>query len=261
MQPIVNIANQAARKAGTLMLRALDRLDSLKSAQKGLHDFVSEIDTLAEQHIIAIIRKAYPNHQIVAEESGLHQGNDQCIWLIDPLDGTHNFVRGVPHFAISIAFQHKNILQHALIYDPIRQEVFSASRGEGARLNNRRIRVSSTLKLEQALIGTGFPVRTPETLMHYLPLFQRLMPQVANIRCLGSAALDLAYVAANRLDGFLELGLKPWDIAAGALIVREAGGLVADWEGEENYLTKGNIIAGCPKIFTALLEQVSSNPT
>lgn len=253
MNPLLNIANNAARKAGNIIVQALNRLDTINISQKRANDFVSDIDRKSEQQIIDIIQKAHPEHQIIAEESGLHEGLDECVWLIDPLDGTHNFIRGLPHFCISIAFQFKGKLQHALIYDPIRQEVFTASRGEGARLNDRRIRVGKNAKLSEALVSTGFPL-DEERFLSFLPVFRQLIPQVSDIRCLGSAALDLAYVAANRLDGFLELGLKPWDIAAGALLVKEAGGLAGDWQGGENYLEKGDIIAGSPKIFTALMQ-------
>ncbi len=190
MHPILNIALSASRKAGNVVLRSMERLDMIHTTQKGLHDFVSDVDKKAEQEIIATILKAYPDHQIIAEESGLHQGQADCVWLIDPLDGTHNYVRGVPHFSISIAFQFKGKIEHGLVYDPIRHELFTASRGGGARLNERRIRISPTTQLEQALIGTGFPVRYPEALPPYLQQFQQLMPRLSNIRCLGSAALE-----------------------------------------------------------------------
>lgn len=256
MHPILNIANTAALKAAKVIIQSLNRLEVVQATSKGLNDFVTEIDKAAEQQIIAVIRKAHPNHQIIAEESGLHQGLDECVWYIDPLDGTHNFMRGLPHFCISIAFQYQGKLQHGLIFDPLRQELFTASRGAGAKLNERRIRVSNTVKLENALVSTGFPVRSPAVLDKFLPTFSHLMPQLSNIRCLGSAALDLAYVAANRIDAFLEADLHAWDLAAGALIVKEAGGLVGDWQGGENYLEKGSIIAGTPKIFSALMQTI-----
>lgn len=253
MNPILNIATTAARKAGNIIIRSLDRLDTIKVASKGLHDFVTEIDKKAEKEIIAIIRKAYPNHQIIGEEGGVLQGVEDSVWIIDPLDGTHNFLRGFPHFSISIAFQQKGKLQEGLIFDPIRQEIFSASRGKGSRLNDKRIRVSPVIKLEHALLGTGFPMRKLENLPNYLRVFQEIMLKITNIRCAGSAALDLAYVAAGRLDAFFEINLQPWDLAAGALIIKEAGGLVADWRGEENYLEKGCVVAGTPKVFSALM--------
>lgn len=253
MHPIINVALKAARKAGDVMLQSLDRLDTIRSTTKSHLDFVTDIDKRAEKEIITLLKRAYPNHTIIAEESGQYHGEKDSVWIIDPLDGTHNYLRGFPHFCVSIGFQHKGKLEHGLVYDPIRQEVFSASRGQGARLNDRRIRVSENTRLENALVGTGFPVRNPDSLLEYLDSFKNLVPHFANIRCSGSAALDLCYVAASRLDAFLEMRLHAWDIAAGSLIVKEAGGLVADWQGEEKYLEKGAILAATPKIFAALL--------
>ncbi len=258
MHPLLNIAITAARKAETVLLRSLDRLDTVRPTQKGLHDFVSDVDKKSEQEIIAIIKKAYPSHQIIGEEGGVQAGDEESVWIIDPLDGTHNYLRGFPHFSISIAFQFRGKLEHAVVYDPIRQEMFIASRGQGARLNDRRLRVSNTLRLNEALIGTGFPVRRPEDLPSYLQVFQKLMPQLSNIRCSGSAALDLAYVAAGRLDAFFEINLQAWDLAAAALLIKEAGGLVADWQGGEDYLHQGNVIAGTPKVFSALAQVIGN---
>jgi len=234
MQPILNIALKAARKAGDVMLQSFDRLDTINVTAKGKHDFVTDIDKRAESKIIEIIKKAYPNHAILTEETGAHAGDQNAMWIVDPLDGTHNYLRGFPHFCVSIGFKCKGKLEHALVYDPIRQEVFQASRGHGARLNDRRLRVSQTHHLEDALIGTGFPVRHNKHLLSYLHQFNALMPHVANIRCSGSAALDLCYVAAGRLDGYLEMGLHLWDMAAGSVILQEAGGMLSDWQGQEN---------------------------
>lgn len=253
MHPIVNTALKAARKAGDVMLQALERLDNINSTAKGHRDFVTDIDKRAEKAIITLLQKTYPDHAILAEESGEHRGNAESVWIIDPLDGTHNYLRGFPHFSVSIGFKYKGKLEHGLVYDPIRQEIFSASRGHGARLNDRRLRVSESTRLEGSLIGTGFPVRHPSSLPDYLDHFKQLMPHIANIRCSGSAALDLCYVAAARLDAYLEVKLQPWDIAAGSLIVKEAGGLVSDWQGEEKYLENGAIVAATPKIFGLLL--------
>jgi len=254
MHHFISTALKAARKAGDIMLQSLERLDTINPTAKGHSDFVTDIDKRAENEIINILQKTYPDHGILAEESGQHQGGDMdSVWIIDPLDGTHNYLRGFPHFCVSIGFKYKGRLEHGLVYDPIRQEVFSASRGKGARLNDRRIRVSETTRLEQALIGTGFPVRRPDDLPNYLDSFKRLLPQLANIRCSGSAALDLCYVASGRLDAFLEINLGAWDMAAGAIIIKEAGGLVGDWQGEEKYLEKGAIVAATPKIFSLLL--------
>lgn len=253
MHPMVNVALKAARKAGNIMLQSLERLDTINPTAKGLNDFVTDIDKRAEKEIISILKATYPHHAILSEESGSQRGDAENLWIIDPLDGTHNYLRGFPHFSISIGFKHQGKLQHGLVYDPVRQEVFHASRGEGARLNDRRIRVNPTTRLEQALIGTGFPVRRPNDLAGYLPQFCQLMPKLSNIRCSGSAALDLCYVAAGRLDAFVEMGLGPWDMAAGVLMVKEAGGLVADWQGSENYLESGTIVAATPKVFSSLL--------
>lgn len=260
MHPFINIAIRAARTAGNIIVRAVERLDLIETQQKQYNDFVTNIDRQAEKAIIDLIHKNYPSHGIIAEESGITPANDSSdtVWIIDPLDGTTNFIHGFPHFAISIAVQIKNRIEHALIYDPIRQEQFTASRGNGAQLNNRRIRVSSRTNLSETLIGTGFPFRNPARLDSYLKTFGALLPQVSGVRRAGSAALDLAYVAAGRFDGFWEYDLGIWDIAAGALLVQEAGGLISDMDGGENYLTKGEVIAGNPKIFKALLQAIHS---
>ncbi len=247
MHPTLNIAVTAARRAGDIITRSLDRNGKIAVQQKNMNDFVTEIDQLAEKDIIATIRRAYPSHSILAEESGRHRGDDHQ-WIIDPLDGTTNFIHGFPHFAVSIAVQYRGQLEHAVIYDPIRQELFTASRGAGAKLNDYRIRVSQRKQLSECLMGTGFPYRSHEHLASYLRSFAMMMPQCTGIRRAGSAALDLAYVAAGRLDGFWEMGLQPWDIAAGALIIKEAGGIITDLHGGENYLKDGNIMAASAKI-------------
>jgi len=256
MHPTLNIALRAARAAGNIIVRAMDRLDTIQVTEKKANDFVTEIDKQAEQVIIETIRDAYPSHGILAEESGSHNGDD-TVWIIDPIDGTSNYIHGFPHFAISIGVQHKGRLEHGLIFDPVRQETFIASRGDGARLNDRRIRVSKCVNFHGALLGTGIPHSKKELLPFYIKMFETLMPLAAGIRRAGSAALDLAYVAAGRLDGFWELGLSPWDVAAGALIIQEAGGLVSDTGGGENYLHGGSIVAGNPKIFKLLLQTVN----
>jgi myo-inositol-1(or 4)-monophosphatase len=255
MHPLINIAIRASRNAGNIIVRAIERLDVIQITEKQQNDFVREIDQQAEQAIIETIRDAYPNHGILAEESG-KQGNDEFVWIIDPLDGTLNYIHGFPHFAVSIAVQQKGRLEHGLIFDPIRQETFTASRGEGARLNDRRIRVSKRAQLQGSLLGTGFPFRQQQQLEPYIKTLQTLMPLASGIRRAGSAALDLAYVAAGRFDGFWEFGLAPWDIAAGAVILQEAGGLISDSQGGENYLTNGEVIAGNPKVFKALLQVI-----
>lgn len=256
MNPALNIAVKAARKAGSLILRHMDRLSGVSVTQKGRNDFVSEVDRQAEDEIVAILRKAYPGHSILAEESGA-SGGDEFQWIIDPLDGTTNYLHGFPQFAVSIALSNRGRLEQGVIYDPLREELFTASRGGGAFLNDRRVRVSQRKSLEGALLGTGFPFRQHEVLDAYLAMFKALHADTAGIRRAGSAALDLAYVAAGRLDGFWEFGLRPWDLAAGALLIREAGGLVGDFSGGEEYMDTGNLVAGTPKVFTAILQAIA----
>jgi len=253
MHPLLNIATQAARQAGRIIAQSVDHLDRVTVTQKGVHDFVTEVDKLAEQEIIAVIRKSYPNHSILGEESGEIAGDAHC-WVIDPLDGTTNFIHGFPHFSISIAVKLQNQYQVGLVYDPLRGEMFMASKGEGARLNERRIRVSSCTKLDSALLGTGFPARKGDYLKFYLKSFAAVFPVSAGVRRAGSAALDLAYVAAGRLDGFWEAQLKPWDMAAGCLLVQEAGGYVSDFSNQAHHFENGDVIAGTPKVHHALVE-------
>jgi myo-inositol-1(or 4)-monophosphatase len=250
---LLNIAVRAARRAGEVIVRSLNHLDSLTVTSKGRNDFVSEVDTQAEAEIIAIIRKHYPHHAFLAEESG-QSGDDDTVWIIDPLDGTTNFLHQNPVFSVSIACQQKGRLEHAVVYDPMRQEIFTASRGGGAHLDNRRIRVSKQRGLEGALIATGFPYRANIRYMEpYLAMLKVAMEKTAGIRRPGSAALDLAYVAAGRVDGFWEFGLAPWDTAAGTLLIQEAGGRISTLGGAE-YKQEGHILAGTPKVYTALLE-------
>ncbi len=256
MHPLINIAISAARKAGDLIVRSSQRLDTLKITEKSTNNFVTNVDQQAEKIIIDTLRKAYPSHGILAEESG-HSLGDEFTWIIDPLDGTRNFMHGFPQFCVSIALQHKDKIEHAVIFDPTRQEIFAASRGRGAYLNNTRIRVSKRMQLSTCLIGTGFPFRhTENRVASYIKLLESLLPVCSDLRRQGSAALDLAYVAAGRLDGYFETDLKPWDIAAGALCVTEAGGLVGDFQGDNTWLASGNIVVGNPKIFKALLQQL-----
>jgi myo-inositol-1(or 4)-monophosphatase len=253
MQPLLTIAVRAARRAGDLIVKSLPRLASIQVASKGRNDFVTDIDRLAEQEIVTTIRRAYPDHGFLAEESG-RSGQGEFVWIIDPLDGTTNFVHGFPTFAVSIALEHRGRLEQAVVYDPMRQELFTASRGTGALLDGRRIRVSNLRGLEGALIGTGFPYReNARWLDSYLEMLRVVMSAAAGIRRPGSAALDLSYVAAGRLDGFWEIGLHPWDTAAGSLLIIEAGGLIGTLTGAE-YKQGGNIIAGSPKVYAALVE-------
>ncbi|HMH28399.1 MAG TPA: inositol monophosphatase family protein [Steroidobacteraceae bacterium] len=255
MQPLLNIAMRAARRAGDLIVKSLSRLDSLKIDTKGRNDFVTDIDRKAEADIIATIRRSYPQHAVLAEESG-RSGENEFVWIIDPLDGTTNFLHGFPTFAVSIALEHKGRLQHAVVYDPMRQEFFTASRGDGAQLEGKKIRVSSQRTLEGALIGTGYPFRAGVSYVdEYLAMLKVVMSTAAGIRRPGAASLDLAYVAAGRIDGFWEFGLSPWDTAAGTLLIQEAGGRVGTATGAE-YALGANIVAGNPKVYQALLDVI-----
>jgi len=254
---MLNTAITAARNAGKIILRFVDRLDRVTVTLKSRNDWVTEVDRLSEQEIIQVLRKAYPQHGILAEESGAEAGNEFC-WIIDPLDGTGNFVHGFPHFSVSIGLQYKGELVLGVVYDPIRQELFTASKGHGAQLNNHRIRVSETPRLSQALIGTGFPFKNLAYLPEYLSIFAAIFPKASDVRRAGSAALDLAYVAAGRLDGFWEASLKPWDLAAGIVLIREAGGLSSNFDGQMDCLTRGDVLAGNPKIYKRLLEVIQS---
>jgi myo-inositol-1(or 4)-monophosphatase len=253
MQPLLNIAVRAARRAGDLIVRSVDRVPSLDVRAKSRNDFVTEIDQLAERDIIETVRRAHPDHGFLGEESG-RSGGDEFLWIVDPLDGTTNFLHGFPTFAVSIACQHRGRLLHGVVYDPMRQELYTASRGDGAQLDGRRIRVSRQPGLDGALIGTGFPYRAnARWIDEYLAMLKTVMQQTAGIRRPGAASLDLAYVAAGRIDGFWEIGLNAWDTAAGTLLITEAGGRIGTLSGGE-YRQAGNVIAGTPKVYEALVE-------
>jgi len=258
MQPMLNIAIRAAHKAGDFIVRKINKLPDLKVEVKALNDFVSEVDRQAEALIIEELLKSFPRHGILAEESGVTEGQEDYRWIIDPLDGTTNYLHGFPHYAVSIACEHQGRLTHAVIYDPFKQELFTASRGDGATLNNRRIRVASLKTTQGALLATGFPFRHPEQLDEFLITFSAFFNKASDIRRAGSAALDLAYVAAGRLDGYWESGLKAWDVAAGALIVREAGGLVTDFNGDSNYRDNGQVVAANPRLIGDMLRTLGS---
>lgn len=253
MHPLVNIAVGAARRAGEQIVRNLDRAGGITVSEKSRNDFVSEVDRAAEQAVIAVIRKAYPDHGILAEESGQHDG-DEYTWVIDPLDGTTNFLHSFPQFAVSICCRHRGRAEAAVVLDPLRGELFSAARGDGAQLDGRRLRVSARLGLDGALIGTGFPFRENKRwLKQYLAMLELVMDRTAGVRRPGAASLDLAYVAAGRLDGFWEVGLAPWDTAAGNMLISEAGGRIGTLAGEP-YQDGGNLVVGNPRVFAALVE-------
>ncbi|MFN0160621.1 MAG: inositol monophosphatase family protein [Burkholderiales bacterium] len=259
MHPMLNIAVKAARKAGSVILRASRDVDLLKVESKRQNDFVTEVDRAAEAAVIGVLREAYPNHSILGEESGLSKGSQaEFQWIIDPLDGTTNFIHGVPQYCVSVGLLHKGIPTQAVIYDPNRNELFTATRGSGAYANDRRLRVSRRERINEALIGTGFPYSKVESLERYIEMFRKVTLNCAGIRRPGAAALDLAYVAAGRFDGFWEMGLSPWDMAAGILLITEAGGLVGNFQGETGYMESGEIVAGNPKVFAQLVQLISS---
>jgi len=264
MHPMVNVALAAARKAGEIIFRAADRIDLIEVRRKSGADYVTEIDIAAEKEILFHLRKAYPDHEFLAEEGTAGAppaGKSPYRWFIDPLDGTTNFSRGIPHFAVSIACMKEGRLEHAVVLDPVRREEFTATRGAGAQLNGRRIRVSTRASVQDLLLGTGVPFRPPanERLDDYLACLRDFAARTAGIRRAGAASLDLAYVAAGRFDGFWEAGLAPWDIAAGALLVQEAGGLVSDFEGGHDWLHSGNIVAANPKCLKTMLQVINPN--
>ncbi|MBY4945480.1 inositol monophosphatase [Cupriavidus respiraculi] len=257
MHPMLNIAIKAARKAGSVINRASMDVELLRVTRKQHNDFVTEVDRAAEAAVIEIIRTAYPEHGILAEESGQSwsegEESPEFVWVIDPLDGTTNFIHGFPQYCVSIAQMHKGTPVQAVVYDPTRDELFTASKGAGAFLNNRRIRVSRRDRLADCLIGTGFPYRDLEGLAEYTELFTTITQNCAGLRRPGAAALDLAYVACGRFDAFFEQGLKPWDMAAGMLLITEAGGLVGNYCGEARQLEQGEVLAGNPKAFAQMV--------
>jgi myo-inositol-1(or 4)-monophosphatase len=261
MHPILTIAVKAARRAGTIINRASTQLDLLTVQSKSPNDFVTEVDQAAEAAIIEVLREAYPDHGILAEESGESpaSADSEYQWIIDPLDGTTNFIHGFPQYAISIALAKSGVVEQAVVYDPTRNELFTATKGRGAFLNDRRIRVSKRTRLNESLIGTGFPYRQFDNVEAYLAMFRELIQKTAGIRRPGAAALDLAYVACGRLDGFWEMGLQPWDMAGGSLLIQEAGGLVSDLAGEGAWLETGNVVAGTPKVFGQLLPVIQAH--
>lgn len=249
---MLNVAVKAARRAATIINRASLNLERLQVDRKQHNDFVTEVDKAAEEAIIETLSEAFPKHGFLAEESGELLNNSDHIWIIDPLDGTTNFIHGFPQYAVSIALSVNGILQQAVVYDPTRDELFIASKGSGAYVNRRRLRVAQQIRLENALIGTGFPYRHDQDVEHYLKIFAEMTRQCSGLRRPGAASLDLAYVAAGRYDGFFESELKPWDMAAGALIITEAGGLVGNYRGEEGFLQSGEIMAANPRIFAQM---------
>jgi myo-inositol-1(or 4)-monophosphatase len=261
MHPILINAVKAAREAGRIINRASQDVGSLNVCSKTANDFVSEVDQAAEQAIIDILKEAYPDHGFLGEESGKTNQDAENIWIIDPLDGTTNFLHNYPFYCVSIALQQKGVLTQAVIYDPVRNDLFTATKGRGAFLNDKRIRVTNRSKLQDGLISTGFPFRDFTHLDTYMGMLKDMIQKTRGIRRPGSAALDLAYVAAGFTDGFFEINLSTWDIAAGGLLVQEAGGIVGDFEGNESWLTTGNIVAANPKVFAQMLQTLAPHLT
>jgi myo-inositol-1(or 4)-monophosphatase len=256
LHPMLNIAIKAARGAGAIINRASLDVDLLKVSTKSSNDFVTEVDHAAEASIIDTLLGAYPGHGILAEESGKAHGakDSDYVWIIDPLDGTTNFIHGLPIYAVSIALAFKGQVQQAVVYDPTRNDLFYASKGRGAYLNDKRLRVSKRIRLAECLVSTGFPFRKGDNFKRYLQMLEALMPKCAGLRRPGAAALDLCYVAAGRCDGFFETGLSPWDVAAGSLLITEAGGLIGNFTGESDYLYQREVVAGNPKIYAQLVQ-------
>lgn len=261
MEPMLNIALRAARKAGELIERATERVDLIAIEEKSRNDFVSDIDRKAEQEVLYHLKKAYPDHSFLGEETGASDGDSDYQWIIDPIDGTTNFLRGIPHCSVSIACMYKGQPLHAVVLDPIKRDEFTASKGKGATLNGRRIRCSSRNGLHGALIGTGVPFNgfAYDNIDAYLACLKEVAGQTAGVRRIGSAALDLAYVAAGRFDGYWEMNLKPWDMAAGILLVKEAGGMISDFKGGNQFMDSGNVLCAGPKVFKPLLQIVGKH--
>ena len=256
MHPMINVAVRAARAAGRVITRAAIDIDAVKVARKQRNDFVTEVDRAAEAIIVQTLRQAYPDHAFLGEESGHQPGRVDAppaeaenIWIIDPLDGTTNFIHGLPQYCVSIALMQRGQVTQAVVYDPNRDELYTASKGRGAFLNDRRIRVANRLRLDEALVGTGFPFRKVDEIDRYLAMFKAVSEKAAGLRRPGAAALDLAYVAAGRYDAFFEIGLMPWDVAAGSLLVTEAGGLVSTLTGEGDPIFAEQVLAGAPRVF------------
>jgi myo-inositol-1(or 4)-monophosphatase len=259
LHPMLNIAIRAARAAGSIINRASLDIERVKVDAKGANDFVTEVDHASEAAIIETILTAYPQHGILGEETGRQRGNarSEYLWIIDPLDGTTNFIHGLPIYSVSIALAFRDKVEQAVVYDPARNDLFVASKGRGAFLNDRRLRVSKRTRLQHALIGTGFPFRRGDDFRRYMEMFEKVMRQCAGLRRPGSAALDLCYVAAGWYDGFFETGLSPWDVAAGSLMVTEAGGLIGNFTGEADFLYQREVLAGTPKVYGQLVSLLS----
>ena len=257
MHPMLNIAIRAARNAGKVVAKGFENLEIVEVEEKTLNDYVSSVDKEAELAIIGTLKQAYPDHSFVSEESGIDNGKDtDHQWIIDPLDGTNNFVRGIPHFAVSIALKIKGRTEIGIVFDPIRNELFSAVRGQSSQVNGYRTRANIEPKLPKTMLATGFPFKAKHHTEAYLNIFKDFFLEVADMRCSGSPALDLAYVASGRVDGFWQFGLKPWDIAAGELLLKESGAMMTDFNGGNDYMKSGDVVAANPKLVKQLLSVV-----
>ena len=258
MHPVINVAVDAAHAAASIMRRQAQHVDAIPAERKARHDYVTEVDRACEEEIVRQIRHYYPDHAVLAEESGA-SGDSEHVWIIDPLDGTSNYMHGIPHFAVSISQQVRGRTEHAVVYDVMRDEMFYASRGGGAFMNQKRIRVSARTSLEHAVVATAFPFRQRGRLQAYARLFQAVFARTEDFRRAGTASLDLAWVAAGRLDAFYEIGLKAWDVSAGALLVREAGGVVLDFTGQDKVEESDTIVAAPYKLMTSLQQLIDKH--
>jgi myo-inositol-1(or 4)-monophosphatase len=258
MHPVINVAVDAAHAAANIMRRQIQHVDAIPVEKKARHDYVTEVDKACEEEIVRHIRHYYPNHAFLCEETGV-KGDSNSVWVIDPLDGTSNYIHGIPHFAVSIAYQLNGRTEHGVVYDVMRDEMFTASRGSGARLNQKRIRTASRTSLDDAVVATAFPFRQRDKLQAYARVFQGVLSKTEDFRRAGTASLDLAWVAAGRLDAYYEIGLQPWDVAAGTLLVREAGGVVLDFEGGDQVETAGSIVAAPYKLMAPLQQIIAKN--
>jgi myo-inositol-1(or 4)-monophosphatase len=258
MHPVLNVAIEAAHAAANIMRRQMQHVDAIPFERKARHDYVSEVDKACEAEIVREIRRYYPDHAFLCEEGGA-SGDAEAVWVIDPLDGTTNYLHGIPHFAVSIAHQVRGRTEHAVVYDPMRDELFTASRGAGAFRNQKRIRCSARKKLDDAVVATAFPFRQRERLQAYARVFQAVFNRVEDFRRAGTASLDLAWVAAGRLDAYFEIGMSPWDLAAGALLVREAGGVVVDFAGGDDFEHNGTVLAAPFKLMAPLQQLIDRN--
>ncbi|MDD9196014.1 inositol-1-monophosphatase [Aliivibrio sp. S3MY1] len=260
MHPMLNIAIRTARKAGDFVAKSFEQTDKIETTKKGNNEFITNIENDAQYMLVDMIKKSYPDHSIISEESGLIEGKDADVqWIIDPLDGTTNFVKGIPHFSISIAVRIKGRTEVACVYDPIRNELFTAQRGAGAQRNNQRVRVQELKDMNETILATGLPYRQKQHAASYSKVLSAMFVECSDIRSSGCPSLDLCYLAAARIDGFFALGLKPWEMAAADLIARESGVICTDFTGNTDYMKTGSLVAGSPRIVKSMLKKIREN--